>query len=72
MGVSRGSKKSGGDGDKEILKGRCSKKGEGSGAEARSGGSGAMGPLCKTVMRRGLQRGRAGIRVRWALLDPKY
>lgn len=45
MGVSWGSKKPGGSGDKEMLKRRCSKKGEGSGAEERSRGSGAMGRL---------------------------
>lgn len=61
-----GSKKPGGDGDKEMLKGRCSKKGEGSGAKERSGGSGAM-DLCKTVMRKGPQRRRAGIMVSWGL-----
>lgn len=44
MRVSRGSKKHGGDGGKEMLKERCSKKG-GSGAEERSGGSGAIGRL---------------------------
>lgn len=44
MGVSRWSKKHGGDGGKGVLKGRYSEK-EGSGAEERSGGLGAMGRL---------------------------